>query len=176
MTSHMAPVEDKIRVSARISKELDARIRQHYASAAQAINEALELLAEIKEGTYTPSNANGANGANSNASNDISKTGTRTHDANFGANDNADKDTKGANNDASDNSELKSRLTDALAQVEFLKGQIAIKDNQISIKDQQLDKQAFSLQSVIQENSRLNLKLLPESTEPKQKKWFEFWK
>jgi hypothetical protein len=168
----MAPVEDKIRVSARISKELDARIRQHYASAAQAINEALELLVEIKGGTYTPSNANGAN---SNASNDTSKTGTRTHDANFGANDNANKDAKGANNAASDNNELKSRLTDALAQVEFLKGQIAIKDNQISIKDQQLDKQAFSLQSVIQENSRLNVKLLPEAQEAKKKPWWQFW-
>jgi hypothetical protein len=174
MTPRMAPIEDKIRVSARISKELDARIRQHYASAAQAINEALELLVEIKDGTYTPSNANGAN---SDAKHDASKTDTRTHDANFGSNDYADKGTNGANNNAEGNSDLKSRLFDALAQVEFLKGQIAIKDNQISIKDQQLDKQAFSLQSVIQENSRLNIKLLPESPETKKaKKWYEFWK
>jgi len=50
---------------------------------------------------------------------------------------------------------------------EYLKGQIAI-------KDQQLDKQAFSLQSVIQENSRLNVKLLPENTENK-KPWWKFW-
>ena len=50
---------------------------------------------------------------------------------------------------------------------EYLKGQIAI-------KDQQLDKQAFSLQSVIQENSRLNVKLLPENTEV-LKKWWKFW-
>jgi hypothetical protein len=157
----MAPIEE--RVSARISKELDARIRQHYASAAQAINEALELLVEIKDGTYTPSSANGANS-------DASKTDIRAHDANFGSNDYTDKGTKGANHDAEGNSDLKSRLIDTLAQLEFLKGQIAIKDNQISIKDQQLDKQAFSLQSVIQENSRLNLKLLPESTEVKEVK------
>jgi hypothetical protein len=45
-------------------------------------------------------------------------------------------------------------------QLEFLKGQI-------TIKDQQIEKQAFSLQSVIQENSRLNLKLLPEAQETK---------
>jgi hypothetical protein len=50
---------------------------------------------------------------------------------------------------------------------EYLKGQIAI-------KDQQLDKQAFSLQSVIQENSRLNVKLLPENKEAK-KSWWQFW-
>lgn len=170
MTPRMAPIEDKIRVSARISKELDARIRHHYVSAAQAINEALELLAEIKDGTYTPSNANGAN---NDSSHDASKADTREHDVN----DYADNYTSGANSDAGGNRELKSRLTDALAQVEFLKGQIAIKDNQISIKDQQLDKQAFSLQSVIQENSRLNLKLLPESSETKKvKRWYEFWK
>lgn len=54
-------------------------------------------------------------------------------------------------------------------EIEFLKGQIVV-------KDQQLDKQAFSLQSVIQENSRLNLKLLPESTEQKKvKPWWKFW-
>ena len=50
---------------------------------------------------------------------------------------------------------------------EYLKGQIVI-------KDQQIDKQAFSLQSVIQENSRLNVKLLPETTEIK-KPWWQFW-
>jgi hypothetical protein len=172
MAPDMAPVEDKIRVSARISKELDARIRQHYASAAQAINEALEVLAKIKEGTYTPSNANGAN---SNANNDADKSEARVHDSNFGAKDNASNDARGTNSAADGNSELKYRLTDALAQVEFLKGQIAIKDNQLAIKDQQIDKQAFSLQSVIQENSRLNVKLLPESTEVKKKPWYKFW-
>lgn len=50
---------------------------------------------------------------------------------------------------------------------EYLKGQIVI-------KDQQLDKQAFSLQSVIQENSRLNVKLLPEKKEAKKPFW-KFW-
>ncbi len=35
---------------------------------------------------------------------------------------------------------------------------------QIEIKDSQLEKQAYSLQSLIQVNSALNLKLLPEST------------
>ena len=54
-------------------------------------------------------------------------------------------------------------VSDKEREIEFLKGQI-------TIKDQQLDKQAFSLQSVIQENSRLNIKLLPENTEIK-KKW-----
>lgn len=159
----MAPVEDRIRVSARITKELDARIRQHYASAAQAINEALELLAEIKEGTVMPVGTNGA-------SSDARHKSADSNNASFGASDY----TSGNYNDANGASELKSRLSDALAQVGFLKGQIAIKDNQIAIKDQQIDKQAFSLQSVIQENSRLNIKLLPENAE-KSKPWWRFW-
>jgi sulfur carrier protein ThiS len=159
----MAPVEDQIRVSARITKELDARICQHYASVAQAINEALERLAEIKEGTVAPSGTIGTNS-------DATHKSTGSHDANIGTSNYAGGD----NHDANGASELKSRLSDALAQVGFLKGQIAIKDNQIAIKDQQIDKQAFSLQSVIQENSRLNIKLLPETTE-KSKPWWRFW-
>lgn len=62
------------------------------------------------------------------------------------------------------------QIDDKEREMEFLKGQI-------TIKDQQLDKQAFSLQSVIQENSRLNVKLLPENTEKQgaKKPWFKFW-
>ena len=64
---------------------------------------------------------------------------------------------------------IKGQLDIMTTQVEYLKGQIVV-------KDQQLDKQAFSLQSVIQENNRLNVKLLPESTEGKTKKPFwKFW-
>jgi len=159
----MAPVKDRIRVSARITKELDARIRQHYASAAQAINEALELFVETKEGTVTPGGTFGTNS-------DSRKKGTEGHNANIGTINDAD----GNYRDPNGTTELKSRLTDSMAQVEFLKGQIAMKDNQIAIKDQQIDKQAFSLQSVIQENSRLNIKLLPETAE-KSKPWWRFW-
>lgn len=159
----MVPVENKIRVSARITKELDARIRQHYASAAQAINEALELLVETKESAITPGGTIGTNS-------DIRDKHIGAHNASVGINNDAD----GNDRDSNGTSELKSRLTDAMAQVEFLKGQIAMRDNQIAIKDQQIDKQAFSLQSVIQENSRLNIKFLPDNTE-KNKPWWRFW-
>jgi uncharacterized protein (DUF3084 family) len=167
----MAPTEDRIRVSARISKELDTRLRQYYASAAQAINEALEVLVAMKEGTFMPSGADKyADGTNEDAGNDSNSNAN-------GANSNA----YGTNQDAGDARDLKDRLTDALAQVEFLKGQITIKDNQITAKDNQItakdnqiEKQAFSLQSVIQENSRLNVKLLPENKEAK-KRWWQFW-
>lgn len=43
---------------------------------------------------------------------------------------------------------------------------------QISAKDSQLEKQAVHIQSLIQENSKLNVKLLPENT---KKPWWKFW-
>jgi hypothetical protein len=58
----------------------------------------------------------------------------------------------------------------ANTQIEFLKGQIGVKDALI-------EKQAYHIQSLIQENSKLNTKLLPESTETKEvkKPWYKFW-
>lgn len=43
---------------------------------------------------------------------------------------------------------------------------------QISAKDSQLEKQAVHIQSLIQENSKLNMKLLPD---PNKKPWWKFW-
>jgi hypothetical protein len=62
---------------------------------------------------------------------------------------------------------MTARFEDKTKELEYLKSQLAI-------KDQQLDKQAFSLQSVIQENSRLNVKLLPEAPGAK-KPWWKIW-
>jgi hypothetical protein len=59
------------------------------------------------------------------------------------------------------------QLDAANTQIEFLKEQIGVKDSLI-------EKQTFNIQSLIQENSRLNIKLLPESTEHK-KPWYKFW-
>lgn len=52
---------------------------------------------------------------------------------------------------------IKGQLDIMTAQVDFLK-------RQIDFKDSQLEKQAYSLQSLIQVNSALNMKLLPEKT------------
>jgi len=73
-----------------------------------------------------------------------------------------------------DDSELKARLDLTKGQLDIMTAHVEYLKGQIVIKDQQLDKQAFSLQSVIQENSRLNIKLLPETTETK-KRWWQFW-
>jgi uncharacterized protein (DUF3084 family) len=60
------------------------------------------------------------------------------------------------------------QLDAANTQIEFLKEQIGVKDSLI-------EKQAFHIQSLIQENSRLNIKLLPEVQEVKKKPFWKFW-
>jgi|GEM_PF-2815010 len=54
----MAPEEYKIRVTARISKDLDTRIHRFYNNMAPAIIETLELLAASKESTLSPNGTN----------------------------------------------------------------------------------------------------------------------
>jgi hypothetical protein len=153
MTPVMAQADDKVRVTARISKDLDTRIHRFYNNMAPAIIEGLELLATSKESILSPNDTNI----------DVKDT---------------DKDTKYSEAQPLDKEktigdlerklgdkdiiirEKEKQIGDKERELEFLKGQI-------TIKDQQIEKQAFSLQSVIQENSRLNLKLLPESQETK---------
>ena len=124
--------DDRIRVASRISKDLDVRLRQFYATSSSAIPEALELLASTKE----------------------------DHDV--------DNDDINEMHDASQTSAqvtaMQGRIDDLLASVEFLRQESTAKNTQI-------EKQAYHIQSLIQEN----VKLLPVNTEVK-KKWFEFWK
>ena len=155
----MPPEEDKIRVTARISKELDTRIHRYYTNMAPAIIEGLELLAATKEGKQSP------NGTDKDANDTKEELEARL----------GDKDKIIGDKDKVIG-DLERQLGDKVKIIGDKEKEIELLRGQISIKDQQIDKQAFSLQSVIQENSRLNLKLLPESTEPKKKKWFEFWK
>ena len=81
---------------------------------------------------------------------------------------NCKTDENNCKTDENSNKELSALLEEKDRHIEYLKGQI-------TVKDQQLDKQAFSLQSVIQENSRLNVKLLPEAPGEKKKPFWKFW-
>jgi hypothetical protein len=51
--------------------------------------------------------------------------------------------------------------------------QLSRKDEQISQLNEVTQKQAVHIQSLIQENSKLNTKLLPEVSESKP--WWKFW-
>jgi len=131
----MPPNDDKIRVSARISKELYDNVLKIDDNFTRALIAALTALTENKE---------------------------------------KDRQTDNDNVKTNDDSELKARLDLTKGQLDIMTAQVEYLKGQIVIKDQQLDKQAFSLQSVIQENSRLNIKLLPENKEAK-KSWWQFW-
>jgi hypothetical protein len=66
------------------------------------------------------------------------------------------------------------RIEDLKAQVDLLAQQLHIKDDQIEKLNEGMHKQAVHIQTLLQENSRLNIKLLPENTE-KSKPWWQFW-
>ena len=67
-----------------------------------------------------------------------------------------------------------SRINELKDQIQALYNQLSIKDDQIKDQNENMHKQAVHIQSLIQENSRLNIKLLPEVTETK-KPWWKFW-
>jgi hypothetical protein len=66
------------------------------------------------------------------------------------------------------------RIEDLKAQVDLLAQQLHTKDDQIEKLNENMHKQAVHIQSLIQENSRLNIKLLPENM-GKGKQWWKFW-
>jgi Arc/MetJ-type ribon-helix-helix transcriptional regulator len=55
-----------------------------------------------------------------------------------------------------------------------LQKQVSVKDSQIEKLNEAIEKQAVHIQSLIQENSKLNMKLLPEKIEVKRP-WWKFW-
>jgi len=67
-----------------------------------------------------------------------------------------------------------SRINELKDQIQALYNQLHTKDDQIKDQNENMHKQAVHIQSLIQENSRLNIKLLPENTETK-KPWWKFW-
>ena len=68
----------------------------------------------------------------------------------------------------------KDRITDLKNQIQILQDQLQTKDEQIKDQNENMHKQAVHIQSLIQETSKLNTKLLPENTENK-KPWWRFW-
>jgi predicted RNase H-like nuclease (RuvC/YqgF family) len=88
--------------------------------------------------------------------------------------DNHNQDHKCDNKESQEIPVIKARLEEKDKQIEEFKLQINLLTDQMHTKDTQIEKQAFHIQSLIQENSKLNIKLLPENTE--KKRWWEFWK
>lgn len=66
------------------------------------------------------------------------------------------------------------RIEDLRKQIDLMSDQLGRKDEQITQLNEVTQKQAVHIQSLIQENSKLNTKLLPEVTE-NNKPWWKFW-
>jgi hypothetical protein len=76
------------------------------------------------------------------------------------------------NNMQNDAGSIQAQIAALEAQINLLKAQVEMQQQQLNVKDAQLEKQAVHIQSLIQENSKLNIKLLPENT---KKPWYKFW-
>jgi hypothetical protein len=152
MYDSMSLKEDRIRVNARIPKSLYDWVCSVYDNLSQAVNEGLETLKESKAADcHTESHKTQQNDIQD--QNDIHAHTTISADV---------------------IPEQKARIEDMKSQVQELYEQLHTKDEQIEKLNENMHKQAVHIQSLIQENSRLNTKLLPEET-GKKNPWWKFW-
>jgi chromosome segregation ATPase len=160
--------KERIQVSARIPKDLYDNCIQLHGNITTAINTALEILISRSENTF-----------------DKNENGDRKHTMKEGIVKTAENESNANENrlNSIENShgELKarieekdSRIEDMREQVKALYDQLHTKDNQIEQLNENMHKQAVHIQTLIQENSKLNIKLLPENSEIK-KPWWKFW-
>lgn len=82
-------------------------------------------------------------------------------------------DTMYTDNDVIVSQALRERIEDLRKQIDLMSDQLGKKDDQISQLNEATQKQAVHIQSLIQENSKLNTKYLPEVTE--KKPWWKIW-
>jgi hypothetical protein len=165
--------KDKRRVTAYLTPNLYTRLTLQSESQTTIISKALELyfdqLDNLREHVY------GVSGNNE-----------QTNDANLEENESNSntqenviielqtqikaKDDLIKANEAHQNN----RIGDLKNNIYLLDNQLRTKDDQIEKLNENMHKQAVHIQSLIQENSKLNSKLLPENVE-KKKPWWQFW-
>jgi|ERR1035437_1123726 hypothetical protein len=152
MYDSMGLKEDRIRVNARIPKSLYDWVCSKYDNLSQAVNEGLETLKESKAADYHT----GSHNTQQNDLQDQNDIPARITISTYVI------------------QEQKGRIEDMKFQVQELYEQLHTKDEQIKKLNENMHKQAVHIQSLIQENSRLNTKLLPEEI-GKKKPFWKFW-
>jgi hypothetical protein len=141
----------KKQITARIPVELHDKCNLLYDNMTDAIIAALEMLCN----------------ANCNAE-------CNADESNCNANCNANESV--CNASESINGELHVRIEEKDILITELRSQNNILSGQLQTKDTQIEKQSYHIQSLIQENSRLNIKLLPEApAADKKKPFWKFW-
>lgn len=149
----METQEPKVKINARIDASLHKWILAEGMTVSQATQEGITLLRETRLG----------------ASDTKADTGTQEHTESTQA-----SDTKYTDNDVIVSQALRERIEDLRKQIDLMSDQLGKKDEQITQLNEATQKQAVHIQSLIQENSKLNMKLLPEIPE-KDKPWWKFW-
>lgn len=142
----METQEPKVKINARIDVDLHKWILAEGMTVSQATQEGITLLRETRT-----------------CERDTKKDNVTP-----------DGDTKYHDNDVVVSHGLRDRIEDLRKQIDLMSDQLGKKDDQISQLNEVTQKQAVHIQSLIQENSKLNMKLLPENTE-NNKPWWKFW-
>lgn len=145
--------EPKIKINARIDASLHSWILSEGMTVSQATQEGITLLKE----TRTKERDTKAN----ESTQDGTQGSTYTEDI------------KHHDNDVLVSQGLRERIEDMRRHKDLMSDQLGKKDEQISQLNEVTQKQAVHIQSLIQENSKLNMKLLPEIIE--NKPWWKFW-
>lgn len=147
MYHDMDTPEPKIKINARIDSSLHNWILSEGMTVSQATQEGITLLKETRTGERDTKADNGTQAG----------------------------DIKPSENDVLVSRGLRDRIEDLRKQIDLMSDQLGKKDEQISQLNEVTQKQAVHIQSLIQENSKLNMKLLPENTE-NNKPWWKFWR
>lgn len=149
----METQEPKVKINARIDADLHKWIIAEGMTVSQATQEGITLLRETRQ----------------QACDTKADAGTQEH-----ADSTQASDTKYHDNDVVVSQALRERIEDLRKQIDLMSDQLGKKDEQITQLNEVTQKQAVHIQSLIQENSKMNMKLLPESTE--NKPWWKFWR
>lgn len=146
MYHSMETQEPKVKINARIDVDLHKWILAEGMTVSQATQEGITLLRETRSCARDTKVDNGTQAG----------------------------DQKSLDNDVLVSQGLRERIEDLRKQIDLMSDQLGKKDDQITQLNEVTQKQAVHIQSLIQENSKLNMKLLPEKTE-NNKRWWKFW-
>ena len=153
----METQEPKVKINARIDVDLHKWILAEGMTVSQATQEGITLLRETR---HCARDTNGDDGTQEDTSGTPQSTRAGYQ--------------KLLDNDVLVSHGLRERIEDLRKQIDLISDQLGKKDEQITQLNEVTQKQAVHIQSLIQENSKLNMKLLPEKTE-NNKPWWKIW-
>jgi hypothetical protein len=167
-------MEDKVKINARIPKNLYDWIGVKYGNISQAVNEGLELLRESDSDKHDIDAHKSPQSAARDPTNS-SQTVLQIdeNEINKGS---SQELTDGPQVVSHNNAQQQARIDDLKSQIQDLKEQLNVKDQQLEKKDTQIENLTNTMQSqAINIHDMLNQKTI-EAPGEKKKRWWELWK